>query len=307
MVLIFSEKIYYASIKCDKVGCDGFIAKNTKMINFLEIAADVMTRHKELQDVPDCLFENKRVLIADDDAMNRMMVRKLLEEMSLSVLEAHDGNKVLDIYKAISCDLVIMDIQMPGMDGLEAVKKLRQMNSDVSVIALSGYSDEELVSQAMKAGMNDYLIKPVNKKVLYRKLRKYLSNSLTEYDIKLPGLNIQDDTEILDVEHLRGFENIGAGFIEKFGRMFPENAEIIIKEIEDAYDSQDIDSFEKATHALKGCAANIGARRLYIFCTKANDDAIKRAWPSSSAWLTELKDLNIQTEEALKAYIKKSR
>ena len=306
VIAFTSEKIYYASIKCDKVGCDGFIAKNTKLINFLEIAADVMSRHKELKDVPDSLFENKRVLIADDDVMNRMMVRKILEEMSINVLEAHDGNKVLDIFKAISCDLVIMDIQMPGMDGLEAVKRLRELNSDVSVIALSGYSDEELVGQAMKAGMSDYLIKPVNKKVLYRKLRKYLSNSLTEYDIKVPGLNVENDTEILDVEHLRSFESIGAGFIEKFGRMFPENSSKIIKEIEESYDSQNIEAFEKATHALKGCAANIGARRLYTFCGIANDNAIKREWPSSSGWLMKLKDLNIQTEEALKAYIRKS-
>lgn len=307
IVAFTSENVYFASIKCDKVGCDGFIAKSTKMINFLEIVSDIMSRHKELQDVPDCLFENKRVLIADDDSMNRMMIRKLLEEMNIQVLEAHDGNKVLDIFKAISCDLVIMDIQMPGMNGLEAVKNLRSMNNDVSVIALSGYSEEDLVNQAMKAGMNDYLVKPVNKKVLYRKLRKYLSNSLTEYDIKLPTLKSGKEAEILDVEHLKSFEHIGAGFIEKFGTMFPGNSKAIIAEIEKAVNNQDIEEFERQTHALKGCAANVGARKLYTYCSAANDKAINRKWPSNVNWLTDLKDLNEQTEEALKAYILKNK
>ncbi|MCM8541302.1 MAG: response regulator [Lentisphaeraceae bacterium] len=306
VIAFTSEKVYFASIKCDKVGCDGFIAKSTKMINFLEIASDVISGHKELKDIPDCLFENKRVLIADDDAMSRMMIRKLLEEMNIKVLEAHDGNKVLDIFKAIACDLVIMDIQMPGMDGLEAVRKLREMNKEVSVIALSGYSEDELVNQAKNAGMSDYLVKPVTKKVLYRKLRKYLSNSLTEYDIKLPGLSGYSDTEILDVEHLRSFESMGASFVEKFGRMFPENSSQLIENIEAAYEKQDITEFERVTHALKGSAANIGARRLYLFCTEANDDALKKIWPSSSGWLTELKDLNEQTVGALKAYVQKN-
>ena len=305
VIAFSSEKIYFASIKCDKVGCDGFIAKSTKMINFLEIVSDVIVRHRELKEIPDCLFENKRVLIADDDSMSRMIIRKLLEEMNIKVLEAHNGNKVLDVFKAIACDLVIMDIQMPGMDGLEAVRQLREMDSEVSVLALSGYSDDDLVSQAMQAGMSDYLVKPVTKKVLYRKLRKYLSNSLTEYDIKLPMLSGYLETEILDIEHLKSFESAGPGLVEKFGLMFPENSERIIEEINTAYEKQNIKEFESATHALKGCAANIGARKLYLFCTEANDEALKGEWPSSSDWLTELKDLNEQTEGALKAFVQK--
>jgi len=118
-----------------------------------------------------------KVLLVDDNEMNRMMARIILERKEIKVVEAVDGIDAISKVKAHSFDLVLMDIMMPNMDGFEATKKIRlELNSDVPIIALTANAiigDDE---KCLDSGMQDYLSKPFAPDDLYEAIFNNLAN-----------------------------------------------------------------------------------------------------------------------------------
>ena len=121
------------------------------------------------------------VLHAEDEATNRLMVRVLLQREGLRVLEACDGQEALDLLARERVDLVLMDIQMPRMDGLEAVGRIRSGQAgDVArslpVLAVTAYATEEDRGRIMAAGMTGFLGKPFDRDELLRAVRDALGS-----------------------------------------------------------------------------------------------------------------------------------
>ncbi len=105
--------------------------------------------------------EPLRVLIADDEAVIRLGLRTMLEEQGYRVVgEAADGARALDLVRKLRPDLVLLDIKMPGVDGLQAARELGARHA-VPVIILTAYADREFVDRAAAAGVLAYLVKPV--------------------------------------------------------------------------------------------------------------------------------------------------
>ena len=104
-----------------------------------------------------------KVLIAEDEAIIRLDLKEMLEEEGLTVVgEAADGEAALRLAGETSPDLVIMDIKMPGMDGLTAAERLAE-TSDAAVLILTAFSQKDLVQRAADAGAMGYLVKPFQK------------------------------------------------------------------------------------------------------------------------------------------------
>lgn len=123
---------------------------------------------------------NARILVAEDNKLNRKIAGKMLEKLGCSVEEAVDGDEALKLLAREEYDLVLMDVQMPGKDGLEVTKALRSpswtgANKDVSVIALTAHAMAEDRARCLAAGMDDYLAKPVRLKDLEEKLHLHLN------------------------------------------------------------------------------------------------------------------------------------
>ena len=102
-----------------------------------------------------------RILIADDHAVVRESVRVMLEmEPEFTVVgEAEDGEAALELVKTVDPDLVLMDIRMAGMDGVEATRLLRKRSPSIGVLILTGYGDDAVLLQAVEAGANGFLLK----------------------------------------------------------------------------------------------------------------------------------------------------
>jgi AmiR/NasT family two-component response regulator len=101
-----------------------------------------------------------RVVVADDESIIRMDLKTLLEEMGHSVVgEAADGQKALDLTRSLRPDVVIMDIKMPVMDGLDAAKIIAE-EKIAPVVLLTAYSQKDLIERAKEAGVFGYLVKP---------------------------------------------------------------------------------------------------------------------------------------------------
>ena len=105
--------------------------------------------------------EPLRILIADDEAVIRLGLRSMLEDQGYRVVgEAADGDRALALVRRLRPDLVLLDIKMPGIDGLEAARALLA-EPPVPVIVLTAYADREFVDRAKEAGVLAYLVKPV--------------------------------------------------------------------------------------------------------------------------------------------------
>lgn len=127
------------------------------------------------------ILRGKRVLLVEDHPLNVEIARKILEKQGLNVVCAENGQLALEMFESHPehyFDLVLMDIRLPGMDGLEAARKIRKIPHPdaqiIPVIAMSANDSAEGVSQCKEAGMNDYIAKPVEPKKLYQLLCEYI-------------------------------------------------------------------------------------------------------------------------------------
>lgn len=121
-----------------------------------------------------------KVLIVDDTVFMRMTIRKILEENGITVVaEAADGYEAIAKYKKYHPDLTIMDISMPKMDGIEAVKQIIQVDASAQIIMCSLQGQRANVMEAIKAGARSYLVKPVKEEKLLLEIQKQQVNPST--------------------------------------------------------------------------------------------------------------------------------
>ena len=116
-----------------------------------------------------------KILIVDDAAFMRMMIKDILTKNGYEVVaEAANGVEAVELYKSHQPDLVTMDITMPEMDGIEAVKQIKAVNPAAKVIMCSAMGQQSMVMDAIKAGANDFIVKPFQAGVefLEKQLRK---------------------------------------------------------------------------------------------------------------------------------------
>ncbi len=103
----------------------------------------------------------KRILIADDAAFMRMMLKNILKQNGYEIAgEAEDGLQAVEKQQASQPDLTILDITMPNMDGIEALKHIKQSQPDAKVIMCSAMGQESMVVDAIRAGAQDFIVKP---------------------------------------------------------------------------------------------------------------------------------------------------
>lgn len=127
------------------------------------------------------------ILVVDDEARERNIVRILLQqkyENQFNINEASSGEEAIKILNEGQADILIMDIQMPGMNGLEAVKKIRQTNKQIYIIILTAYNYFEYAKDAIEAGVNDFLLKPLIREELKRATDKFFQHyiEITQYN-----------------------------------------------------------------------------------------------------------------------------
>jgi two-component system chemotaxis response regulator CheY len=102
-----------------------------------------------------------KVLIVDDAAFMRMMIKDILEKNDFEIVgEANNGIVAVDLYKKEKPDVVTMDITMPDMDGIEAVKQIKAFDPDAKVIMCSAMGQQSMVMDAIRAGAKDFIVKP---------------------------------------------------------------------------------------------------------------------------------------------------
>lgn len=118
----------------------------------------------------------QRILIVDDAAFMRMMVKDILSKNGFEVVgEAENGKVAIEKYKELKPDLVTMDITMPEMDGIAAVKKIKEIDDSARIIMCSAMGQQAMVIDAIQAGAKDFIVKPFQPDRVIEAVRKALS------------------------------------------------------------------------------------------------------------------------------------
>ncbi|MBF9014677.1 MULTISPECIES: response regulator [unclassified Oceanispirochaeta] len=114
-----------------------------------------------------------RVLIVDDEELTRKLVSQVLRSVGYDVVgEATNGVEALEMFKMYKPEMVTMDVRMPQMDGISALKQLKIIDPGASVVMLTNENDKETVTQIIKAGALNYIVKPIKRQTILQKLRE---------------------------------------------------------------------------------------------------------------------------------------
>ncbi len=113
-----------------------------------------------------------KVMIVDDAAFMRASIKKMIEEDGFEVIaEASDGAEAIDLYRKVSPDVVTMDITMPNMTGIEALKKIREIDGKATVIMVTAMGQEAMIKESVISGAASFIVKPFQKEKLVEVLR----------------------------------------------------------------------------------------------------------------------------------------
>ncbi|MDP3732076.1 MAG: response regulator [Candidatus Omnitrophota bacterium] len=104
----------------------------------------------------------KKILVVDDDLQIRSLLEKFLIKKGFYALSAASGEEALEKIKTAKPIIVLLDIKMPGMDGLMTLKRIKEINEDIGVIMITGVEDEDIGEVALKSGAYDYITKPLD-------------------------------------------------------------------------------------------------------------------------------------------------
>lgn len=116
-----------------------------------------------------------KILIVDDAAFMRMMIKDILEKNGFEIVgEANNGIKAVELYKKEKPDIVTMDITMPDMDGIEAVKAIKEFDPAAKVIMCSAMGQQTMVMDAIRAGARDFIVKPFQPDRVLEAIKKVL-------------------------------------------------------------------------------------------------------------------------------------
>jgi|LGVE01.1.fsa_nt_gb two-component system chemotaxis response regulator CheY len=118
---------------------------------------------------------SKRILVVDDAVFMRMMLKDILEKNGFEIAgEAANGLEAIEVYKETKPDLVTMDVTMPEMDGLDALKEIKKIDPSAKIVMCSAMGQQGMVMDAIKAGARDFIVKPFNGDRVVEALNKVL-------------------------------------------------------------------------------------------------------------------------------------
>lgn len=120
---------------------------------------------------------SKTVLVVDDAAFMRMMIRDILAKEGYSIHEAVNGRDAIEKYEELRPDLVTLDITMPEVDGIEALKRIRERHPDARVLMVSAMGQQKMIVEALEEGALDFLVKPFQPTKVLETVKKCLQST----------------------------------------------------------------------------------------------------------------------------------
>jgi two-component system, sensor histidine kinase and response regulator len=221
-----------------------------------------------------------RVLLAEDNLVNQKVAVRMVEKLGYDVDVASDGVEAVEALSRRPYAAILMDIQMPEMDGYEATAEIRRREGTTTrtpIIAMTANALEGDRDKALAAGMDDYVPKPVKLETLGAVLQRWVS-VVEQAGVETSSpIGFEDSLDQDVVATLRSIEQEGEpGFVADLAEMFLRDAETRIDKLREAADSSEFGSIERTAHSLKGSCSNMGAAKMAAICASLEEVAASR-------------------------------
>jgi len=217
-------------------------------------------------DIPDPTpVSGLAVLLVEDDEVNRLIARSFLEKTGNRVTEVTDGLQAVAVTGTQSFDVILMDISLPGMDGVEAIQTIRSSHHDVEhipIIAMSAHVFPDEVDHYINAGANGFLGKPIDPGKLLEVLHQVTVERSTS--ISMPKAVTQDDNPIVNCRYLlvQDAACLGLENLRKMVDMFLATSQQTLTELLHNCSGYDVRAIQLCAHKLKGAALSVGLSQL---------------------------------------------
>ena len=222
--------------------------------------------------------ERLHVLVADDNDINLRVVARVLERAGHTMRLVKDGSAALDALEQERFDIVLMDVNMPVMSGIEATKLYRFTATGeptIPIVALTADATPEMAQACREAGMTTCLTKPVQVFTLAATLEQ-LARADAQPRSRGRGDTADNRTSgvrpVFDQQILQNLTDLGGReFLDELIESFAVDVEQLVARIGDAAHQEDLAQFRNHTHALRSCAANVGAAAIQDLCSECRD------------------------------------
>ncbi|WP_440905078.1 response regulator [Catenovulum sp. SX2] len=265
-----------AKVASEGVGIDGFIEKpvnQSTLFDMLQTCLNLDVKRSELIEMTwsgdeSIDLSNVSVLLVEDNKLNRQVAVGFLKEANVQIDIAENGIEAIDKVMRNNYDLVLMDIQMPEMDGLTATREIRSLDKfkNLPIIAMTAHAMAGDSKKSLNAGMNDHLTKPVDPDELYRVIYKWVDKAKVK-----PATSSEEATpELAELQSL-SLLNVAKALKQMQGRTslyldliktFVEENHSTASELELSSSSDDMEQLYLKVHSLKSNAAYVGAEEL---------------------------------------------
>jgi len=217
-----------------------------------------------IKDINYNQIKDKKILLVEDNDINQEIALELLQRAEIKVTLAHNGQEAIDYFNTQTFDLMLMDIQMPIMDGYQACEIIRGMpnGNAIPIIAMTANVLPEQRTLAKKAGMNDHIYKPLNINQMFNTIQKWIS---TEETIPPKEMTENKPTTPLNLDGIdTAFGlNLVQGNTILYHRLLIKLRDRLETFSSEFYDFEnDTEAQERHAHTLKGVAANLGAKSI---------------------------------------------
>jgi PAS domain S-box-containing protein len=242
-----------------QLGLKRYLLKPIKMREMSAMAAAVLSRAPDVEapartqsSAPEVLSHPLRILLADDSADNRALIRAYLKDTRCVIDEVEDGRAAFEQVKACHYDLVLMDIQMPVLDGYTAVRMIRRWEQDhaklpTPIIALTASALDDEVRRAIEAGCDLHVSKPVKKATLLDSIAKAMHNARSPIEPRANG-NGKHAGPVVEID--ADISDLIPGFLER--------KRIDARSVAEALDRGDFEAVARIAHRLKGEGGSYG-------------------------------------------------
>ncbi|MBI4534576.1 MAG: response regulator [Candidatus Melainabacteria bacterium] len=238
------------------------------------------------------------VLLAEDNIVNQKMVVRRLEKWGHTVVLANNGQEALEWLNKEHFDLVLMDLQMPGMDGLSATEAIRERErttgKHVPIIALTAHALKGDAERCLQAGMDDYVAKPIDSERLLEVISKLMPETRTSSRSNKPRQELTIDTDEL-LELVGGDMEV----LKEVTQLFLQEGPKLMDRVRIALSAGDIRELKSATHSFKGAISNFAAKAALDAVTRLERCAERRDLSSAQPILVFLEQELDRITEAL--------
>ena len=259
-------------------------------------------------------FDGTRILLAEDNLLNQQIAREMLEDAGATVIVANDGKEAIDQATAGAFDCILMDVRMPGIDGLQATQVLRGLaaTATVPIIAMTANVMVEDREECLRVGMNDFISKPVNPEQFLEILARWIASSVSVVERDASEVSTRDTSSSpyappehsshIDLSEISKSFRGNTGQVRNLVMIFLDTGRKALEEARIAYESENAEGLKQIGHRFKSSSKYMGAHVFSDLMLDLENGARSGDWEQIATTLARLneewKQLELELSEA---------